>query len=432
MGQGLTEIAQQLKDANKKVQLIYAFNGGGKTRLSREFKELVAPKNGEGVEEEDGDRSRSKILYYNAFTEDLFYWDNDLENDEEPKLKVQPNTFTDWVIGLLKELGEDGNIIANFQRYSKTRVNPVFNDEYKKKGIDYEGNEIDIVVPAYSEVIFQAPSKRLDDSTNLDSPDDDAKVKGNYDQIKISKGEESNFVWSVIYALQQQAVFALDEPDITNRTTNEFDQLEYIFIDDPVSSLDDSHLIELAIDLARLVKSSESKLKFIITTHSPLFYNVLWNEFNNDYYKEYLDGNRKRIYRRGESEKYRLNKKLDGTFDLESSNDHPFSYHLFLLSELKGAINGGKIEKYHFTFLRNVLEKTATFLGCKRWEELLEKTVEGQRDPIVNRKLNLFSHSAHSGEEVADISDDDKKDLEDLVKYLIEAYGFKEQGEQHG
>lgn len=38
MGNSLTEIAQQLKNNNKKVQLIYAFNGTGKTRLSREFK----------------------------------------------------------------------------------------------------------------------------------------------------------------------------------------------------------------------------------------------------------------------------------------------------------------------------------------------------------------------------------------------------------
>ena len=44
MGQTLTEIAQNLKDTNKKVQLIYAFNGTGKTRLSREFKELISPK----------------------------------------------------------------------------------------------------------------------------------------------------------------------------------------------------------------------------------------------------------------------------------------------------------------------------------------------------------------------------------------------------
>jgi tRNA uridine 5-carbamoylmethylation protein Kti12 len=37
MSKTLMEIAQQLQDANKKVQLIYAFNGSGKTRLSREF-----------------------------------------------------------------------------------------------------------------------------------------------------------------------------------------------------------------------------------------------------------------------------------------------------------------------------------------------------------------------------------------------------------
>ena len=33
MSQTLTDIAQQLRQANKKVQLIYAFNGTGKTSL---------------------------------------------------------------------------------------------------------------------------------------------------------------------------------------------------------------------------------------------------------------------------------------------------------------------------------------------------------------------------------------------------------------
>lgn len=41
MGQSLKKIAQTLRDTDKKVQLIYAFNGVGKTRLSRKFKELV-------------------------------------------------------------------------------------------------------------------------------------------------------------------------------------------------------------------------------------------------------------------------------------------------------------------------------------------------------------------------------------------------------
>ena len=70
MGQSLTEIAQTLRDADKKVQLIYALNGSGKTRLSREFKQLIAPK--EHVPEQEGE-SDIKILYYNAFTEDLFF-----------------------------------------------------------------------------------------------------------------------------------------------------------------------------------------------------------------------------------------------------------------------------------------------------------------------------------------------------------------------
>lgn len=34
MGQSLKDIAQKLQDTDKKVQLIYAFNGVGKTRLS--------------------------------------------------------------------------------------------------------------------------------------------------------------------------------------------------------------------------------------------------------------------------------------------------------------------------------------------------------------------------------------------------------------
>lgn len=107
MGQSLTEIAQQLSTARTitkkvttdrivetdvpKVQLIYAFNGTGKTRLSREFKQVIAPTL-EGDDHDDGETtepSASNVLYYNAFTEDLFYWDNDLINNAQPKLKIR-------------------------------------------------------------------------------------------------------------------------------------------------------------------------------------------------------------------------------------------------------------------------------------------------------------------------------------------------------
>ena len=39
----------------------------------------------------------------------------------------------------------------------------------------------------------------------------------------------------------------MNVPEPGERETDQFDQLEYIFIDDPVSSLDENHLIELAV-----------------------------------------------------------------------------------------------------------------------------------------------------------------------------------------
>ena len=387
---------------------------------------MIAPKSKDGDENE---LSRNKILYYNAFTEDLFYWDNDLDAvvEPKPKLKIQPNTFTDWLITLLKYLGEDGNIISNFQRYNSGKITPEFNEEYKSKYKDQSGKLIEVTIPAYSEILFKVAANP--NEINAVSVDNDqAVVEGQYKTIKISKGEESNFVWSVMYTLLEQAISTLNEHDLTNRITDKFNQLEYVFIDDPVSSLDDSHLIELAVDLAKLIKNSayiEGKgVKFIITTHSPLFYNVLHNELNNDLKNPIENGTPVWLYKRGQSQKYRLNKMADETFELITSNDHPFSYHLFLLDELRKSISEKQIKKYHFNFLRNILEKTATFLGYTHWEYLLEKTNDGNPNPFANRILNLSSHSAHAGEEISDIEDKDKDKLIELVKFLTTTYGF--------
>lgn len=396
----LVDIAEQLKNTDKKVQLIYAFNGIGKTRLSREFKKKIVST--EAAEGEETQLSRSRILYYNAFTEDLFYWDN----DNESKLKIQSNTFTDWI---LRDRGQDQNIIRNFQRYSSEKLTPVFIETEQQ----ITQNSRRVNVKTFPEVTFSYSG-----GANIDNC------------IKISKGEESNFVWSVFYTLLQEVVSILDEQDPSKRDDDQFDNLEYVFIDDPVSSLDDNHLIELAVDLAYLIKRSAYRdgngLKFIITTHSPLFYNVLHNELNNDLENTNpAPGEARWIYKRGQSQKYRLDKLTDGEYMLSNSNDHPFSYHLFLLSEVKKAIGSQQIYKYHFSFLRNILEKTATFLGHAHWEELLEKTPAGTPNPFVNRILNLSSHSAHAGEEITDVEDRDKQNLTELVTYLISTYGFK-------
>ncbi|KAA1260416.1 hypothetical protein LF1_29560 [Rubripirellula obstinata] len=424
MSNTLAEIAQQIvdeskddpsrRDRPKKVQLIYAFNGTGKTRLSREFKQLVAPVNDDDepasavtgdASEESGDAnadsadtglSRDKILYYNAFTEDLFYWDNDLDLDAEPKLKIQPNSFTDWI---LVEQGQDQNVITNFQRYVDDKLTPRFNADYKTKDSDNK----EITVKAFSEVTF-----------TLETGDE-----AQSGILKISKGEESNFVWSVFYTLLDQVITILNVPEPADRETNDFDQLEYVFIDDPVSSLDDNHLIELAVDLATLIKTNTSDVRFIISTHNPLFFNVLVNELGSD------DNSHSPTWRSKWFSKSRLEKLEDGKHELiPQPNDSPFSYHLHLLSHLEDVIKMGQIEKYHFNLLRNILEKTATFLGYKRWELLLPETNDGNPNPYAKRIVNFSSHSKHAAEEVPPLKPEEKKVLENLVKHIVSEYGF--------
>jgi hypothetical protein len=174
MSRTLAEIAQQLKDSSKKVQLIYAFNGAGKTRLSREFRLLVDPKDSGTGEDPEVDKP-VKIIYYNAFTEDLFYWDNDLEFDEKRKLKIQPNSFTDWV---LSEQGKESEIITNFQRYTDAKLTPRFNEEYSAIGSDGKEKK----VKAFSEITFSFERGNEAQSGN----------------VKISKGEECNFIWWLV------------------------------------------------------------------------------------------------------------------------------------------------------------------------------------------------------------------------------------------
>lgn len=397
MGKSLNEIAQQLKDNNKRVQLIYAFNGTGKTRLSREFKSLVAPKVEGDTELKEIEVVSKKIFYYNAFTEDLFYWDNDLENDFKPKLKIHPNSFIKWIFEVQ---GQDRNIISNFQHFTDEKLTPHFNENYFTT--DKDGNNVK--VEAFTEITFSY--ERGNDERS--------------DNIKISKGEESNFVWCVFYSLLEQVIDVLNVAEPIDRETKQFDQLEYVFIDDPVSSLDDNHLIELAVNLAQLIKSSESGLKFIITTHNPLFYNVLCNEFNNS--------NRSTGYNKDKHfKKHRLEKKEEGTYELiRQPNDSPFSYHLFLINEIGKAIESEQIYKYHFNFLRNILEKTSTFLGYSDWGDLL-LPVKGSRVAYEERILNLSSHSKHSAEEIVVLTNEDKNVLRHLISEITEIYRFKKE-----
>ena len=375
MGKSLEAIATILQKCQKKVQLIYAFNGVGKTRLSRVFKEQVSPKQESTEEQVD---TGVRVLYYNAFTEDLFYWDNDLDNDQNRKLVIRPNGFTNWA---LEEEGQANNIITNFQHYTNDKLTPRFSENY-------------------GEVLF-----------SLERGNDER-----IENIKISKGEESCFIWCVFYSLLKEVVEVLNVPELEERSTDKFSDLEYIFIDDPVSSLDENHLIELAVNIAEVIKKSSSDLKFIITTHNPLFYNVLYNE---------LDLNKKKK----SPCTYMLKSNEDGTFELDpkfGDSNHNFSYHLFLKQTIEEAIQSNTIQKYHFTLLRNLYEKTANFLGYPKWSDLLPD----DKHTYYTRIIQFASHSTLSNEAVAEPNEAEKQIVRYLLEHLVENNKYWKENQQ--
>lgn len=437
MGKSLEEIALDLKynaekeEKPKKVQVIYAFNGTGKTRLSMEFKKLVSlkgilekeiEKENEKLKEfnehlakckktEGKDRlnniikgiecniqdkekelskapnSRAKILYYNALTEDLFYWNNESQDEFEPILKIQENKFIPWV---LYNIEGDYKITDVFQRYINNKLSPKFSKSTVTE------KELEKVMS--NEVTF-----------SYGTGDDKSSKK-----IKISQGEERNFIWSIFYALIDEIFDNLNE----EKDNSKFKELEYIFIDDPVSSLDDNYLIQLAVELSSLIKENNlSKVKFIITTHNPLFYNVLVNELDRDdkYYN----------YKGSENSLCSILTLMeDGKYELKSSNDSPFSYHLYIKKEIENAINKDNIQKFHFHFLRQILEKLSTFLGYKDWA----KTLDGIDDSeYVERILNLSSHAKQSGDESSIIKETDKKLLKDIIDFINEKFHFSQE-----
>lgn len=315
----------------------------------------------------ESENRRAKILYYNAYTEDLFYWDNDLEGGSERRLKIQPNAYTQWV---LQEQGKDREAIGHFQRYTNEKLTPKFNEDFSEVTFSYtRGND----------------EERID-------------------HIKISKGEESNFIWSIFYSLIEQVIDVLNVVDSEERETDQFDQLEYIFIDDPVSSLDENHLIELAVDLAQLIKTSGSSVKFIITTHNPFFYNVLYNELKS-------------------KTAYLLDRSEAGSFALLEKNgdsNKSFSYHLYLKQVLEEAIGNNKVERYHFTLLRNLYEKTASFLGYPNWSDILP----ADKQTYANRIIQFTSHSTLSNETVAELTTPEKRMVKLLLDNLINNYAY--------
>ncbi len=355
----LAEIAQKIKDSNKKVTLLYAFNATGKTRLSMEFKKLV--------NELKDDEVVKHVVYYNAFTEDLFSWDNDLVNDSERKLKINKNSS---FIDLIERQGKENEIAERFKEFTSSKIEPNINT-------------------STGEITFSLPTG-----------DEEA-----IENIKISKGEESIFIWSVFFVLMETIIAELSIDEISDRSTDEFNSIQYIFIDDPISSLDDNHAIDIALELKNVIGSSKNEnLHFIISTHHSLFYNVLHTEMHK-------------------AKKFFLSKNEDKYLIVElKNNETPFGYHLLLKDEIKRAIENNSIKRYHFNLMRNMLEKTAHFLGYNSWKDLIN---EEDKDSYIKR-INMYSHSNHSALEAKELEKHEENFLKRIYEKFILEYKWKE------
>lgn len=368
----LEEVAEKIRSLDRKITVLYAFNGTGKTRLSVKFKELVNEVKDEEI--------IKHLIYYNAYTEDLFFWDNDLVNDSEKKLKINKNSA---FIDLIESQGKENEVAKKFKEFTSSKIEP---------NIDTKTGEVTFSLPT-------------GDGKSIDN-------------IKISRGEENVFIWTMFYVLLETIISELNIDEESERSTNEFDNIKYIYIDDPVSSLDDNHIIELAINLKKLIAGSKNEeLKFIISTHHALFYNVLFNETNM-----------KNEYGKKKNEHYILKKNEErNIYLMEEIKDSIFGYHLKVKQEIQNAIDEDRVEKYHFALFRNLLEKTAIFLGYKNWGRLIQsENMTAEIREAYIRRINLYSHNKFSDLEYKELQQEEKNMLKLLFDNFKREFKWEE------
>jgi len=334
----------------KKYIVLFAYNGTGKTRLSVEFKSL-----GQQLIGDTGEKT-ADTLYYNAFTEDLFYWDNDLENDTERVLKLNSNSR--FFAGL-NELEMESRIRPLLHRYADFDFS-----------INYENSAISF----FKEVLISGTTQRIDN-------------------IKISRGEENIFVWCFFLAIVQLVVDQVES----------YNWVKYIYIDDPISSLDDNNVIAVASHLAQLMSGND--VKVIVSSHHTLFFNVLCNEINN-------------------AEQLFLQKGTEsGMYILKDTTKTPFFHHVALLKELKKVSDSGDLYTYHFNILRNILEKTASFHGFAHFSSCIRKGAD-EDEPVYTRIVNLLSHGNYSLFDPKEMVEENKDHFKNILNNFIDDYNF--------
>ncbi|WP_024527299.1 AAA family ATPase [Serratia fonticola] len=348
--QSLDDVAAHFREklADKKYILLFAYNGTGKTRLSMAFKE-------QGKNDDERD-----TLYFNAFTEDLFFWDNDLENDFKRVLRLNRNSR---FFGGLQELEMESRIRPLLIRYAD------FNFL-----IDYAEWEISFF-------------RETDD-------------EGTPIPIKVSRGEENIFVWCFYLAVVQ---LAIDEQEA-------YSWVKYLYIDDPISSLDDNNGIAVACHLAQLLKAANGRLKTVISSHHALFFNVMWNELNE---------------KRKDLQPYFLSiDKTRGAYTLRFTKDTPFFHHVALLKQLHEAVDTDQLFTYHFNILRSILERTASFHGFPNFSACIKQDADDEDGILHARLINVLSHGNYSLFEPREMLDENKQYFKKILNDFMVNYRF--------
>lgn len=352
----LPALAQQLRDELelKKFILVYAYNGVGKTRLSMEFRDI-----GRGTEDEN----RRDTLYFNAFTEDLFTWDNDIENEKERVLKLNRDShFFDG----LRELEMDTRIRKLLNRY----VNFDFT-------IDYDEWK----------VIF---------SRNVIIGEGDDIRNSSVDHIKVSRGEENIFIWCFFLAILQ---LVLDKAEAYN-------WVKYVYIDDPISSLDEQNAITVATQLAKMLRIDDNTLKTVISTHHTLFFDVLCNELSK-------------------ARKYFLcQDRVSNCYILKETGKTPFFHHVAALRELYEVALSGQIYTHHFNTLRTIMEKTARFHGLDSFSKCVKQRDDDFEGILHTRIVQILNHGDYSLFEPTEMMEENKKHFCQILQEFITRYPF--------
>lgn len=410
----LVEIAGYMKkvlDYKNKI-IIFAYNKTGKTRLSYEFKSLKQEKN------EHNKTVLADTLYYNAFTEDLFFWDNDIDDDTNRVLMFNKNSkfFKDFnTLNIDTKVREilynfaDFDFTMNFNKKQDNILDKHSKDSNNKE--ESEKSEIENKKDIYEQNILS--SADIGATNNLGYNMYDYGYISFYriingekiENIKISRGEQSIFILCIFLAIVELIITESAEQKQV------YKWVKNIYIDDPVSSLDDEHIIKIAVYIANLFKINDEEnqrrktpikkiLPVIVSTHHTLFYNIMYNEwYKKDKCESYFFTTKK-IEIPDENDKSLMRYKT--IYNIKNIGDTPFFYHVAMINKLVESSKSGQLFTYHFAILRSVLEKTASFFGYNHFQECLKINEEKQSDNILNdeiyykRAIQALNHGGYS------------------------------------